>query len=122
MMLIMVTSPIESFFMRSLDLLAASKSGLAANWLPDCIHNGKLTCQRTIQPGSRLKLVLIKRCAARVWAEGSMKTCAAAGSIEALDHACGTTWYSAQKVQYRQLMEPRNCRGESTSLWVWPER
>src|SRR5215831_7075770 len=58
MMLIMVTSPIESFFMRSLDLLAASKSGLAANWLPDCIHNGKLTCQRTIQPGSRLKLVL----------------------------------------------------------------
>src|SRR5215470_16825770 len=48
MMLIMVTSPIESFFMRS----------LAANWLPDCIHNGKLTCQRTIQPGSRLKLVL----------------------------------------------------------------
>src|SRR5262249_28340126 len=31
---------------------------LAANWLPDCIHNGKLTCQRTIQPGSRLKLVL----------------------------------------------------------------
>src|SRR5262249_61391267 len=57
----------------------------------------------------------------RVWAEGSMKTCAAAGSIEALDHACRTTWYSAQKVQYRQLMEPRNCRVESTSLWVWPE-
>src|SRR5262249_45562234 len=31
---------------------------LAANWLPDCIHNGKLTCQKTIQPGSRLKLGL----------------------------------------------------------------
>src|SRR5262249_27547665 len=29
---------------------------LAANWLPDSIHSGKLT--RTIQPGSRLKLVL----------------------------------------------------------------
>ena len=37
MMLVMVTSPIESSFMRSLDLLAASKSDFVANWLLDCI-------------------------------------------------------------------------------------
>jgi hypothetical protein len=28
---------------------------LAASWPPDRIHNGKLTCQRTIQPGSRFE-------------------------------------------------------------------
>jgi hypothetical protein len=37
MMLVRVTSPIESSFMRSLDLLAASKSDFVANWLLDCI-------------------------------------------------------------------------------------
>src|SRR6516165_9486312 len=53
MMLIMATSPIA--FPRSFGGLQIRP---AAYWLPDCIHNGKLTCQRTIQPGSRLKLVL----------------------------------------------------------------
>src|SRR5215831_11254811 len=67
MMLIMVTSPIKSFFMHSLDLLAASKPDWQLIGCPIAFTTGKLTCQRTIQPGSRLKLVLKQR--AKRWTE-----------------------------------------------------
>jgi hypothetical protein len=42
MMLIMVTSPIESFFMRSLDLLAASKSDWQLIGCPIAFTTGSL--------------------------------------------------------------------------------